>query len=857
MTYTQYKDRGQESKLFFGPLWDLNLAFGSSYFYGSFLPDGWQVWSHLEYETGEKKTIPWWWRRFLTDYCFVSKVIYRWQELRKGKLSTATLLSTIDGIVASIPVEEIKRNAASYRYSDYRWSNTLPILGNHAAYVARIKKFLTTRLEWMDRNIFFLTPVPPKPCTFSPPSSSSDPVFNATSPAPTVTFTPSCVELVYRTPDESWFPTVDNYTNYLNNTKLLFAPYTLVPEANNSYSLSVSLVGGVKRCLIAYSLTSIKYPNGRGRDPFSWRLLGSNDKANWTVVDARTNVVFTSDFDTRKFVIGRRDVNIDESVSSFTVRTPSATSCSNGSFAHYKILVTANRSNFTASTLFSYLRFYGASNESSAECFASQQTEPELEPVLGIRGLYYEKPSYGWSGTKYNVSSLVASRIDPNIDFYDKPLLWPSNTTVFPTDISIRWIGWLRVDSRLGFDNIFNFYLHNNADATASYYTYVGDLALKNFVTTPSLKGGYYFVDLKMEWKNVTSPAAIKVAFNADFNSGQLPIPKGYFTPAEVDCDGITVLDAERGRLTLPFKGDVLYGRNEKCGWLLRSGNPNVTYIRVNVLRFNTEQTFDTLQIYSIKTSLAPLELITKNASLPSSFDTSHPSFGTPITLSGDLATQKSFIVEGSSIFLLFKSDQGLEYEGFEVSYEPAVPYDCKRLNDCNSNGQCNELGLCACSAGFTGDDCSEMFNCRALNNCSGHGRCTRNSFCTCDDGYFGVDCTTQFDCSALNNCYGRGICVSNGVCQCQGSAAGLACDQTCEPLGVNITSVLASGSNADKGEGPEQAADGNPSTKWLQFVSGGVTNSYLAFHYPIDVNARSYVLVTANDYPVRDPYRW
>jgi hypothetical protein len=49
----------------------------------------------------------------------------------------------------------------------------------------------------------------------------------------------------------------------------------------------------------AYTITSAN--DAPGRDPKAWQLLGSNDGANWKVLDAQTNQSFSARFQTKKY----------------------------------------------------------------------------------------------------------------------------------------------------------------------------------------------------------------------------------------------------------------------------------------------------------------------------------------------------------------------------------------------------------------------------------------------------------------------------------------------------------------------------------------------------------------------------
>ena len=92
--------------------------------------------------------------------------------------------------------------------------------------------------------------------------------------------------------------------------------------------------------------------------------------------------------------------------------------------------------------------------------------------------------------------------------------------------------------------------------------------------------------------------------------------------------------------------------------------------------------------------------------------------------------------------------------------------------NKCSKNGDCNSLGMCECSNGFTGGDCS-IRTCptgRAFSDvaeladtahknvvCSGRGACVKGN-CVCDAGFTGTACERT---KCKRNCSYHGQCVS------------------------------------------------------------------------------------------------
>jgi len=136
-----YKDRNDE-KLYFGPVWDYDIAFGNVNYFGCDNTAGWYA-----------RTDAKWYRQFFSYDVFDKMVKDRWKELRNGEL--ADLNDFIDKTAQEMEV--------SQKYNFGRW----PILGkyvwpNAAGYENRksyqdevdyLKSWLTQRLSWMDQRL--------------------------------------------------------------------------------------------------------------------------------------------------------------------------------------------------------------------------------------------------------------------------------------------------------------------------------------------------------------------------------------------------------------------------------------------------------------------------------------------------------------------------------------------------------------------------------------------------------------------------------------------------------------------------------------------------------------------------------
>lgn len=128
-----HKDRG--GKLRAGPIWDLNLTFGSSFTDSSDV-DQWQF-------SNANKTGPWFWAGLFDNSTFPCYFSRRWNEVIQPTqpMNLEVLTSFIDNTLLYI-------NEAIPREHE-RWGT----LDNHTADVANIKTFIAERIIWIINNI--------------------------------------------------------------------------------------------------------------------------------------------------------------------------------------------------------------------------------------------------------------------------------------------------------------------------------------------------------------------------------------------------------------------------------------------------------------------------------------------------------------------------------------------------------------------------------------------------------------------------------------------------------------------------------------------------------------------------------
>lgn len=147
-----YKERGlADGKLYAGPLWDFNLAFGNADYCNGQSTEGW---SYL-FNTvcpDDYYFVPFWWDRFLQDSYFVNKLNCRWNKLRNEIFTDHYIDNFIDSI-AQLLDEAKERNFEKWPIlGQYVWPN--PYIGQtYQDEVTYMKNWISDRINWLDDNM--------------------------------------------------------------------------------------------------------------------------------------------------------------------------------------------------------------------------------------------------------------------------------------------------------------------------------------------------------------------------------------------------------------------------------------------------------------------------------------------------------------------------------------------------------------------------------------------------------------------------------------------------------------------------------------------------------------------------------
>jgi|TARA_B100001741_G_C16440613_1_gene545467 hypothetical protein len=136
-TYIYKNNSLISEKLFFGPVWDFNYAYGSGSFCEGDQFIGWQ--NNSSCGTAN----PVWFKKFLEDTIYTNQLNCRWIELRNSILSVTEIFSLTDSLI------EATQDARERNFQRWGLSETVYNLK-----ILELKSWIINRLQWLDQNMF-------------------------------------------------------------------------------------------------------------------------------------------------------------------------------------------------------------------------------------------------------------------------------------------------------------------------------------------------------------------------------------------------------------------------------------------------------------------------------------------------------------------------------------------------------------------------------------------------------------------------------------------------------------------------------------------------------------------------------
>ncbi len=151
-----YKDRDSRNpKIFAGPVWDFNLAFGNADYYNGWTTVGWELEYLTNYQNipgNENFFTPFWWRKLFDDQNFQNKVYARWQQTKVNVFNTQVVHNLIDSLVVLLDEAKTRNFAKWSVLGVWVWPNYY-VGQTYTDEINYLKNWVSARLDWMDNNM--------------------------------------------------------------------------------------------------------------------------------------------------------------------------------------------------------------------------------------------------------------------------------------------------------------------------------------------------------------------------------------------------------------------------------------------------------------------------------------------------------------------------------------------------------------------------------------------------------------------------------------------------------------------------------------------------------------------------------
>jgi len=145
-----YKDKDSDGgKLFMGPVWDYNLAFGNADYCTQGNTTGLVFTDFNKVCNRDNWIVHFWWERLWNDPEFKKELGNRWVALRENILSTDHIVAKIDSF-ENLLQESQSRNFEKWPImGQYVWPN-YRVYNNYASEVNAVRNFVKERMIWLD-----------------------------------------------------------------------------------------------------------------------------------------------------------------------------------------------------------------------------------------------------------------------------------------------------------------------------------------------------------------------------------------------------------------------------------------------------------------------------------------------------------------------------------------------------------------------------------------------------------------------------------------------------------------------------------------------------------------------------------
>jgi len=150
-----YKDRdSRNTKLFAGPVWDFNLAFGNADYHAGWLTNGWELeyLSNPQSMSGEGFLTPFWWKKLFDDTQFRNKIYARWQNVKNNSLKVQNIFHYVDSLVQLLDESKTRNFEKWPVLGTWVWPNYF-VGQTYEQEISYLKSWTANRINWLDQNM--------------------------------------------------------------------------------------------------------------------------------------------------------------------------------------------------------------------------------------------------------------------------------------------------------------------------------------------------------------------------------------------------------------------------------------------------------------------------------------------------------------------------------------------------------------------------------------------------------------------------------------------------------------------------------------------------------------------------------
>jgi subtilisin-like proprotein convertase family protein len=151
-TYLYKTKDTKGNKLFVGPPWDYDIAFGNANYCGGNVDTGW-AWQFGSVCPNDGAQVPFWWQRLMQDTLFKGKLKCAYSKFRSTSLDTTKLFGYIDSTVTFLNAAQVRNFQTWPILGAAVWPNPTPVPITYAGEILELKTFLKKRIAWLDTHI--------------------------------------------------------------------------------------------------------------------------------------------------------------------------------------------------------------------------------------------------------------------------------------------------------------------------------------------------------------------------------------------------------------------------------------------------------------------------------------------------------------------------------------------------------------------------------------------------------------------------------------------------------------------------------------------------------------------------------